>query len=49
MQGVCAEKGIPREETPDFFSTLMSDTHLHDQEECIHDGMKSEALVFSNI
>ncbi len=33
----------------DFFSHPVSDTHHHNQEECIRDGMKSEALVFSNV
>ena len=49
MQGARAEKGIAGEEEHDFFSHPVSDTHHHDQEECIRDGMKSEALVFSNI
>jgi len=49
MQGARAEKGIAGEEEHDFFPHLVSDTHYHDREECIRDGMKSEALVFSNV
>ena len=49
MQGARAEKGIAGEEEHDFFSHPVSDTDYHDQEECIRDGMKSEALVFSNV
>jgi len=49
MQGTRAEKGIAGEEEHDFFSHPVSDRYLHLQEECICDGMKSEALVFSNI
>jgi len=49
MQGARAEQGIAGEEEHDFFPHPVSDTHYHDQEEYIRDGMKSEALVFSNV
>jgi len=49
MQGARAEKGIVGEEERDFFSHPVSDTHHHDQEECLRDGMKSEVLMFSHI
>jgi hypothetical protein len=49
MQGECAKKGIAGEDEHDFFPHPVSYTHYHDQVEYIRDGMKSEALVFSNV